>query len=119
MATVGGTMGHVSEMPREAPGALSVADAERSADIMQALASPVRLRILNMLQARPSTVTELSEHLAIGQTTVSNHLRLLRHLSLVTGSREGRHIHYAVFDSHVTELLDAAIGHLTHLRRGG
>ena len=94
---------------------LSVSDAERLAEILQALASPVRLRILSALTTRQSTVTELSEQLQIGQTTVSNHLRLLRHLSLVTGSRDGRHIHYSLFDDHVTELLDEAIGHLDHL----
>ena len=45
-------------------------------------------------------------------------LRLLRHLGLVTGDRNGRHIHYTLFDDHVTELLDEAIGHLEHLPRG-
>jgi DNA-binding transcriptional ArsR family regulator len=97
---------------------LSVADAEQLAEIMQGLASPVRLRILSVLRERPSTVTELSVRLAVGQTTVSNHLRLLRHLDLVTGDRDGRHIHYTLFDDHVTELLDEAIGHLEHLPRG-
>ena len=97
---------------------LSLPDAERLAEIMQGLASPVRLRILSVLRERPSTVTELSVRLAVGQTTVSNHLRLLRHLGLVTGDRNGRHIHYTLFDDHVTELLDEAIGHLEHLPRG-
>jgi len=92
-----------------------VANAERLAEIMQALASPVRLRILSALRIQPSTVTELGEMLQVGQTTLSNHLRLLRHLSLVSGSRDGRHIHYSLFDDHVTELLDEAIGHLEHL----
>lgn len=105
----------VSEKQKSA--ALSVAEAERLAEIMQGLASPVRLRILSMLRARPSTVTELSVRLDVGQTTVSNHLRLLRHLDLVTGDRDGRHIHYTLFDDHVTELLDEAIGHLEHLPR--
>tara|TARA_B100002049_G_scaffold235873_1_gene221214 strand:- start:540 stop:890 length:351 start_codon:yes stop_codon:yes gene_type:complete len=103
------------ETLREAAGVLSVTEAERLAEIMQALASPVRLRILSVLRARPSTVTELSEELGSGQTTVSNHLRLLRHLSLVEGSRDGRHVHYALFDEHVAELLDEAVGHLFHL----
>lgn len=112
----GGTMVYMSdETQREAAGVLSVTEAERLAEIMQALASPVRLRILSVLRARPSTVTELSEVLGSGQTTVSNHLRLLRHLSLVEGSRDGRHVHYALFDEHVGELLDEAVGHLSHL----
>lgn len=111
-------MNVISEMRRPGAGPLSATDAERLAEIMQALASPVRLRILSVLRSRPSTVTELSEQLEFGQTTVSNHLRLLRHLSLVTGRRDGRHIHYALFDDHVSELLDEAIGHLEHLPHG-
>ncbi|MES2867171.1 MAG: metalloregulator ArsR/SmtB family transcription factor [Actinomycetota bacterium] len=95
------------------------ADAEQLAQIMQALASPLRLRILSALRAQPRTVTELSEILDAGQTTVSNHMRLLRHLSLVTGRREGRHVHYALFDNHVNDLLEEAIGHLAHLTRNG
>lgn len=98
--------------------ALARGDAERLAEIMRGLASPVRLRILSALRAGPTTVTELSDRLQVGQTTVSNHLRLLRHLSLVAGSRDGRHVRYSLFDQHVAELLDAAIGHLEHLPRG-
>ena len=109
----------IGQTPPQSLGPLSIADAERLAEIMQALASPVRLRILSVLRSRASTVTELSEQLELGQTTVSNHLRLLRHLSLVTGSRDGRHIHYALFDDHVIDLLDEAIGHLQHVPRGG
>jgi len=105
------------ETRREA-GSLSVADAERLAETMRALASPVRLRILSTLSVQSSTVTDLSEQLHIGQTTTSNHLRLLRHLSLVIGTRTGRHIHYSLFDDHVSELLAEAIGHLEHLPGG-
>lgn len=46
---------------------------------------------------------------------MSNHLRLLRHLSLVTGSRHGRQISRALFDDHFVELLYEAIGHVKHL----
>ena len=98
---------------------LSADSAERLAETMQALASPVRLRILSAVSIRPRTVTELGDQLNLGQTTLSNHLRLLRHLSLVVGSRDGRHVHYALYDDHVRELLDEAIGHLSHLPHGG
>ena len=77
--------------------------------------SPVRLRILRVLRIHPSTVTDLGMQLGIGQTTLSNHLRLLRNLSVVRGDRDGRHIHYVLFDDHVADLLDEAIGHLRHL----
>lgn len=100
-----------------ADSALTASDAERLSEIMQALASPLRLRILSVLRASPSTVTELSAQLAAGQTTISNHLRLLRHLGLVEGNRDGRHVHYELFDEHIADLLDEAIGHLRHLPR--
>ena len=98
---------------------LSEADAERLAQVMHALASPVRLRVLSALRGGPITVTELTERLGLGQTTVSNHLRLLRHLSLVDGDRQGRHIFYSLFDEHVVDLLDDAVGHVVHLPRIG
>lgn len=98
-----------TETRREA-GTLSVADAERLAEIMQALASPVRLRILSALSVQPSTVTDLSEQLHIGQTTTSNHLRLLRHLSLVLGTRDGRPVK---IDAGTTEVLQAFAAALT------
>lgn len=103
---------------REHAAALSPADAEQLAAIMQALASPLRLRVLSALRSRPHTVTELSDLVAAGQTTVSNHLRLLRRLDLVVGIRSGRHVHYALFDDHIADLLDVAIGHLRHVIRG-
>lgn len=98
---------------------LTNGDAEQLAEIMQGFASPVRLRILAALHARPCTVTELGEQLHIGQTTLSNHLRLLRHLSLVVGSRDGRHIHYALADDHVADLLAQAVDHLGHISSEG
>ena len=106
-----------TDAPTHQTTLLSEADAVRLADVMRALASPVRLRILGLLRTRPTTVTEVSELLGTGQTTISNHLRLLRHLSLVTANRDGRHMYYTLFDQHVVELLDEAIGHLDHVPR--
>lgn len=97
---------------------LSVADAESLAEVMQALASPVRLRILSVLRSGPATVTALCDELGAGQTTVSNHLRLLRELGIVVGTRDGRHIRYELYDDHVVELFDEAVGHVAHLSLG-
>lgn len=90
-------------------------DAAHLAEVMRGLASPVRLRILSVLREGPTTVTELSERLDAGQAAVSNHLRLLRHLSLASGERQGRHIFYSLFDEHVADLMDQAVDHVTHL----
>jgi hypothetical protein len=48
---IGGTMVSMAGTETRREATLSVADAERLAEIMQALASPVRLRILSALSA--------------------------------------------------------------------
>lgn len=50
------------------------------------------------------------------QSAVSHQLRMLRHLGLVTGERNGRTVIYALYDSHVAMLLDEAVHHAEHLR---
>jgi DNA-binding transcriptional ArsR family regulator len=48
-------------------------------------------------------------------SAVSHQLRLLRHLGLVSGHREGRSVIYALHDDHVGQVLQEAIAHVEHL----
>lgn len=82
---------------------------------MHAFSSPVRLRILSALRHSPLTVTQLCEAVGAGQTAVSNHLRLMRELGLVTGDRDGRNIRYALRGDRLVDLLDGVLGHVAHL----
>ena len=96
-----------------------VADFARAvADTMQALATPSRLYILGHLSAGPCAVSELAEAVGMEASAVSHQLRILRHLGLVVGRRDGRRIVYDLHDDHVGELLEQAIGHVEHLRSG-
>ena len=88
------------------------------ADTMQALATPSRVRILGRLHAGACSVNELAGAVDMEPSAVSHQLRLLRHLGLVVGHRDGRRIVYDLFDDHVGELLQQAISHVEHLRRG-
>jgi len=51
--------------------------------IYEALAEPMRRRILDLLRERPRLVGELAELLEISQPGVSKHLRVLREAGLV------------------------------------
>ena len=51
-------------------------------------------------------------------SAVSHQLRLLRHLGMVVGRRDGRRVVYDLHDDHVGELLEQAISHVEHLRAG-
>jgi ArsR family transcriptional regulator, nickel/cobalt-responsive transcriptional repressor len=88
------------------------------ADTMQALATPSRVRILGHLHGGPCSVNELAEAVGMESSAVSHQLRLLRHLGLVTGRRDGRRVVYDLYDDHVGELLEQAMSHVEHLRAG-
>lgn len=97
---------------------LSAATARSVAETMQALATPSRVRILSRLGTGPCSVGELAGDVAMEQSAVSQQLRVLRHLGLVVGERDGRQVIYALHDDHVRALLAEAVSHTEHLRLG-
>lgn len=97
---------------------LDSATARVVAETMQALATPSRVRILSRLGAGPCSVGELTEDVEMEQSAVSQQLRVLRHLGLVIGERQGRTVIYALHDEHVGVLLAEAVSHAEHLRLG-
>ncbi|MEP9384045.1 metalloregulator ArsR/SmtB family transcription factor [Nocardioides sp. KR10-350] len=111
-------MGHIGEGSAGARAELDATSAKSLAATLQALASSSRLLILDRLRRAPSTVGELAESVGMEQPAVSQQLRILRNLGLVTGEREGRSIVYELYDDHVAELLDQALYHAEHLRHG-
>jgi ArsR family transcriptional regulator, nickel/cobalt-responsive transcriptional repressor len=88
------------------------------AETMQALSTPSRVRILSRLGSGACSVTELAREVEMEQSAVSQQLRVLRHLGLVVGDRQGRSIVYALHDDHVGVLLAEAVSHVDHLRLG-
>jgi DNA-binding transcriptional ArsR family regulator len=99
-------------------GKVDSTTAQQVARTMQALATPSRVLILGRLRESACSVGELAESVGMEQSAVSHQLRLLRHLGLVIGDRQGRQIVYALHDSHVGVLLEEAIYHVEHLRLG-
>jgi DNA-binding transcriptional ArsR family regulator len=85
---------------------------------MQVLAAPSRVQILGRLRDGPCAVGEIATAVGMEPSAVSHQLRQLRYLGLVVGNRQGRHVVYALHDSHVAELLDQAVFHVQHLRLG-
>ncbi|HEX4306376.1 MAG TPA: metalloregulator ArsR/SmtB family transcription factor [Solirubrobacterales bacterium] len=92
--------------------------ARQVAETMQALATPSRLRILGRLYEGPASVSEISAAIGMDGSAVSHQLRILRHLGLVTGERDGRRVNYSLHDQHVGQLLEQAMSHVEHLRLG-
>ena len=111
-------MSHGDSGRHATPAALDAATAREVAQIMDALSTPSRVRILARLRESPCSVGELAAAVTMEQSAVSHQLRVLRHLGLVVGERDGRRIVYALHDSHVGVLLEEAIYHVEHVRLG-
>lgn len=99
-------------------GRIDAATAAEVAGAMQALAAPSRVRILGRLRDGACSVNDLAREVAMEPSAVSHQLRLLRHLGLVVGERQGRRVVYALHDSHVADLLDQVVSHVEHVRLG-
>lgn len=100
------------------PGHIDPSTAEAVAVIMQALATPSRVRILGRLRESACSVGELAAAVEMEPSAASHQLRLLRHLGLVVGQRTGRQVIYALHDDHIGALLEEAVFHTEHLRLG-
>lgn len=61
-----------------------------------ALADPTRLAILQVLAGQPRCVCDVNDAVPVAANVLSYHLRVLRDAGLVTATRRGRWIDYAV-----------------------
>jgi ArsR family transcriptional regulator, lead/cadmium/zinc/bismuth-responsive transcriptional repressor len=84
---------------------------ERAAAIFRAVSEEARLRLLERLSEGEWCVSELAEAAGVGLSTVSQQLRLLRSEHLVKRRRSGKHVFYALADSHVAEIIRSALDH--------
>jgi ArsR family transcriptional regulator, arsenate/arsenite/antimonite-responsive transcriptional repressor len=86
-------------------------DVARLADMLAAMGTEPRLRIMRLLlSAHPDglVVSEIQKELGITGPTLSHHLERLKHEDLVRSSREGTYLRYSVN----TETLRLLLGFL-------
>jgi DNA-binding transcriptional ArsR family regulator len=71
---------------------------------LEALAHPVRLRLLRTLARGPHTTGELADAWGLSPPEVSRHLAVLRRAGLLTALRHGRYVRYTLDLSAMTTL---------------
>ena len=70
---------------------------DRLADLARALAHPARLRILRLLLATPGCIGgDIVGAIGLAQSTVLEHLRILKSAGVITGEISGPRICYAL-----------------------
>lgn len=85
----------IEPLPLEA--APAAPDDDTLALMAKALAHPARVRILRVLDERQTCVTgDVVIELALAQSTVSEHLRILREAGLIQGEIEGPRTRYCL-----------------------
>lgn len=85
-------------------------------ELFKAVASPVRLAVVVELATGPRCVHELSDALRAGgrpvsQPLLSQHLKVLRDVGLVTTARRATEVAYHLADEHVARIVRDAIRH--------
>jgi DNA-binding transcriptional ArsR family regulator len=68
----------------------------RIAQALRAIADETRLELLAHLSRSPRSTQELAPLLGLGESSVSHHLRVLAEAGLITASRKGHFVLYAV-----------------------
>lgn len=102
---------HAADVLEDPAQTFDIEAVERTAEVFKALATPSRLRILLILTAGESTVSHIVEQTGLSQPLVSQHLKLLRSLKLVSVNRVGREAIYSFKDDHVSHIILDALAH--------
>lgn len=70
---------------------------EELAKLAKALGHPARVRILRMLSRKEARVcSQIVDELPLAQSTVSEHLRILKEAGLVRSSQDGARVGYCI-----------------------
>ena len=79
------------------------------ASLFQVLSHPDRIRLLSLLQKEEMDVTHLHEILEMSQSSVSQHLKLLKMHGLVEERREGKRALYHIKIPEIQKVITAAV----------
>lgn len=82
------------------------------AELLKAMAHPLRLAMLTSLLEGPMCVHELVDATGATQPLVSQHLRILRSADLLVREQRGREAIYAIADDHIHHIVIDTVDHV-------
>jgi DNA-binding transcriptional ArsR family regulator len=86
---------------------LNVEKLEMAANLMKAIAHPLRIAILKHLEGgKKLTVTEIYELLGIEQSTTSHHLGILKDKGVLNSKRDGKNTYYFLKHEILSQIVD-------------
>ena len=79
-------------------GTLTDSELDRVAQQFRVLGEPMRLKILQVICAKPLTVSEIVTETGASQSNVSKHLSLLASAGVITRQKDGQFVYYGLSD---------------------
>jgi DNA-binding transcriptional ArsR family regulator len=90
-------------------------DFETKAEILKALAHPVRLCIVSgLLEKESCNVTNMEKCLAISQSGISQHLAKLKAAGIITSEKIKNEVYYRIKDEETKQVVLCIVGGLKH-----
>ena len=86
-------------------------DVYQLTETFKLLGDPTRLKIILALKEEELCVCDLATLLGVSRSAVSHQLRLLKNWRLVKHRRAGKMAYYSLDDSHISEIITAAMEH--------
>lgn len=81
-----------------------------SSEIFKALGHPSRLCIVNKLSSGELNVTQMQECLGSSQSSISQHLAILKSRGIIEGNRKGSEVIYSLVDERMKAIVKVFLG---------
>jgi len=79
---------------------------EKVSETLKALAHPARLKMVAGLIKNECNVAQIQKVLGLPQSTISQHLKVLKNAGIIKGRREGTKTCYRVIDVRVRKIVE-------------
>ncbi|MDD4526507.1 MAG: metalloregulator ArsR/SmtB family transcription factor [Candidatus Margulisbacteria bacterium] len=79
---------------------------EELSEVLKVLGNPVRLRVLKQISGVECCVSEIEQKLNLPQSTVSQHLSVLKRMGIVKPIRQHKEVTYILVNDFVKDLLE-------------
>jgi len=92
--------------------------ANHAAEVLRAVAHPLRLQVIELLEKGELCVGEISAALGEKQAITSQQLTIMKDKGILTSRREGTKVFYRLENKNVTQVLSCVYNHCQTRKKG-
>jgi ArsR family transcriptional regulator len=93
-------------MPRSRPSLLERGKLQKAADMLKAVAHPLRLRIIEFLQHEELSVGKIQDLLGVSQSLTSQQLSLMKAKGILRSRKSGNMVYYGIERPEVIQVVN-------------